>query len=129
MNWNRLVRRIGRRIPGQLRDLRGRMLLSGFAAHAGEGEVPCRACGGRGSLSPTRWRRCPICMGFQEVPRKLDFWFQREALSLQEPDRPAPPAGAVVPNPGPPAPRIGLAGELAHRVSHWDLAGMTLSGT
>ena len=120
MSWKGRVLEIGARVPWRLRQLRARMLLRAFAAHMGVGEVRCTACSARGTLAGGSWERCPVCMGFQEVPRKLDTWFKQQMLRMQREADQGLPAESLSGGRLPPV-RFGVAGELAYRVSESDL--------
>lgn len=70
------IRRIARRIPRELRSLRGKLLLEHYASRLGVEEVTCPACGGEGRLGRKRRETCPVCRGFEEVPASLARWFE-----------------------------------------------------
>jgi len=69
------VRRIARRMPADLRELRGKLMLEGLCVTLGVQEVACPACRGSGWLDRAALERCPVCLGFLEVPDRLADWF------------------------------------------------------
>ena len=112
------ARTIARRLPGDMRALRSRMMLESVCETIGVEEVRCPACGGTGWLDRRRLEDCPLCCGFQEVPRSLADWFRNQMAS-----RPAAQADAVAPaalpggprEPDEPAPWVERIGRIAER--------------
>lgn len=47
------------------------MMLESCSRYVGMDDLPCPACGGTGRLGEDVLERCPICMGFQEVPESV----------------------------------------------------------
>ena len=72
------IRSIAHRVPRWLRHLRAQALLESRAVFMGIEEVECPACRGGGWLDLVHWERCPLCMGFRELPRSLAVWFHRQ---------------------------------------------------
>ena len=70
-----LVRRLARRLPRALKDLRGRLMLSQVCETLGAEEAACPACDGSGWLDRQALQTCPLCCGFKEVPRPVAEWF------------------------------------------------------
>jgi hypothetical protein len=82
---------LAHRIPGRLRDLRGRMMLEGVCESLGVDEVTCPACDGTGWLSRAFLSPCPVCCGFREVPDGLADWFRAQRAAVRSaPLRPDP---------------------------------------
>jgi len=93
MNGQRILSRIGRRIPAWLRALRARMLLEGYAGHLGTDEVACPACRGGGAANGQPLERCPICRGFGDVPGPLAWWYEDQLRRALVGSRPRLPSG------------------------------------
>jgi hypothetical protein len=80
-----LVRRIARRVPRELRELRGKAMLEDLHETLGVEDAPCPACAATGWLDAARLEHCPVCCGFCEVPDELAAWFKcRLACAAQE---------------------------------------------
>lgn len=75
MTLRSVVRQIARRIPPDLKQLRGKLMLETLCKALGVEEVCCPACAGTGWLNRRALERCPLCCGFQEVPERLADWF------------------------------------------------------
>jgi hypothetical protein len=86
MSGHDTIRRIGRRIPGPLRELRAKLLLDFYAARLGVVEVACPACKGSGRPQWPSAEVCPICRGFEEVPQSLAAWFAEEMATEVRPE-------------------------------------------
>jgi len=84
MTWRQAVYAIAAAIPADLRSLRGRMMLESENEFIGVDEVPCPACDGDGWLSRRRLERCPVCVGFCDVPEGLADWFRAQAAACRE---------------------------------------------
>ncbi|MHC5034517.1 MAG: hypothetical protein ACYTFZ_05735, partial [Planctomycetota bacterium] len=87
----RAVGRIAARIPAELKELRGKLMLEFVCTTLGVEEVTCPACRGAGRLRAGDQERCPLCCGFQEVPDRLAHWF-RAQIRLARPRPPSPRA-------------------------------------
>jgi hypothetical protein len=82
MSHRDAVRKLARRMPRRLRELRGKLMLESQCAYLGVEEVECPACGGDGWLDRRGLEYCPICCGFREVPDSLADWFRARMESL-----------------------------------------------
>ena len=51
--------------------------------------MECPACRGEGRLSTRTLDRCPVCRGFEQVPRSLSDWFEQELAAEEAPDNEA----------------------------------------
>lgn len=110
------VRSIADRIPGYLRDLRGKATLSPMCRVIGVEEVECPACKGSGWLDREVFRHCPVCRGFREVPEALAGWVQEQLRALEN-GRSKPPRGVLnARGSGRSAGRLGRAVRVPHRV-------------
>jgi tRNA(Ile2) C34 agmatinyltransferase TiaS len=115
MTHGATVQRIAGRIPQELRELRGKLMIEALCETLGVEEVDCPACGGSGRLDGRRHVRCPVCCGFREVPDQLADWFRAELAGACA-DREAPP-GAGRRRAAPPAgERYGRLAERPRRV-------------
>jgi hypothetical protein len=76
MSRRQVVKDIARRIPAELKRLRGKLMLEVLCETLGVAEVVCPACNGSGWLEVRLLERCPICCGFLEVPDGLAEWFK-----------------------------------------------------
>ncbi len=141
MNRRQAIIEIGARVPQQLRDLRGRLLLEACATHMGISEVECSACGGRGLLDGPRREFCPICMCFQVVPKGLADWFEAQMLKMRcqqggevlesaaNADCEGEEADEFEPAPLRPMGRPGRFAEILYCVSQYDLLEATCGRT
>lgn len=75
-NLGQAIRDIGARIPSELKQLRGKLMLEPVAERLGVEEVRCPACAGSGWLDRKNLEECPLCNGFVEVPDRLADWFK-----------------------------------------------------
>lgn len=104
-------------------------MLAPFSQSLGVEEVSCPACRATGWLDRRLLEDCPICCGFQDVPRPVSLWFRtkeahRESLFRLGPEakrRLHREAGARVTLPGGSrrlqcAPRHGRTAEVAFKV-------------
>ncbi len=126
MRRTEALRSICERVPGRLRILQGRLLLDGYAEQMGAEEVKCPACDGTGRLEAHGPERCPICRGFEEVPRSLAEWFDEElSQALRE-----APNGTSRRSPAPALQgrvRYGRCAEVVWRISADDIPAGLLS--
>ncbi len=81
------ARRLGPRIPRELRELRGKMMLEAEYEFLGVEEVTCPACNGCGRLTEDVLDFCPLCCGFREVPDRLARWFRIHAARMDRASR------------------------------------------
>ncbi len=81
---DRLVRLVAARIPQELKELRGKMMLESLAETLGVQEVRCPACGSSGWLDREALEACPVCAGFLEVPDRLADWFKAQMCRATE---------------------------------------------
>jgi hypothetical protein len=118
------VRNVAARVPAELRSLRAKLMLESLCEALGVEETACPACRGSGWLDRTVLARCPLCVGFREVPERLAVWFgdQMLATSSVGPNR-APQRGGSAAEPEdrrPPDPGRAVysarRGRLAERV-------------
>lgn len=68
------VERVAAALPVDLRRMRATSMLRDYYRTNGMGDRLCPACGGAGRLGEDVFERCPICMGFQEVPESLAIY-------------------------------------------------------
>jgi len=78
------VRRMAERLPAEMRDQRGRMLLETECATLGLEDRPCPACAGTGWLDRAAVERCPVCRGFCEVPEGLARWWRARWAGVRD---------------------------------------------
>jgi hypothetical protein len=108
MNCPELTRNIAARVPAELRDIRGRLMLQALCEQMGVQEVGCPACDGSGWLDRPALEHCPLCCGFQEVPERLAAWFRAQRLKALG------GAETTLPDPAP-AERLGRLAEVHYR--------------
>ncbi len=89
------VRSIAARVPADLADLRGRLMLEPLCESLGVEEVSCPACGGSGWLDRRALEHCPLCGGFREVPRVLAEWFRDQLRRARSPEEARPRARSL----------------------------------
>ena len=116
MSGHDTIRRIGRRIPGSLRELRAKLLLDSYAARLGVVEVACPACKGSGWLEGPAAEVCPICRGFEEVPESLAAWFAEEMAAEVRPEGRGDAGRLTAPTEPGDGVRFGRSAELAFAV-------------
>lgn len=79
----RAVAGIASGVPAELRALRAKLMLEPLCEALGVEETACPACKGTGWLDVTTLARCPLCLGFREVPVRLADWFDDRKLALE----------------------------------------------
>jgi hypothetical protein len=70
-------------VPAELRTLRAKLMLEPLCEALGVEETPCPACKGCGWLDSLALVRCPLCLGFREVPVRLADWFSDRMLAVE----------------------------------------------
>lgn len=106
-NPGQAIRDVAARIPSELKELRGKLMLEPVAERLGVEEVRCPACAGSGWLDRKNLEACPLCNGFVEVPDRLADWFKVQMCRAGG-DRAASPMRARE--------RRGRLGEVLYRV-------------
>ncbi len=94
-----MVREAACALPKDLRILRLKAMLEPLADSLGVEEVECPACEGSGWLDIGAVEHCPLCCGFQELPRSAADWFRCRLARLREGQCGEPPDGGGPANP------------------------------
>ncbi|NLW50643.1 MAG: hypothetical protein GXY85_07325 [Candidatus Brocadiaceae bacterium] len=77
----RAAAQIAAAVPSDLRVLRAKLMLEPLCEALGVEETACPLCGGSGWVEREALRRCPLCLGFREVPVPLADWFDARLLA------------------------------------------------
>ena len=99
MSRQKAVCKVAARVPDELRALRAKLMIEPLCEALGVEETTCPACRGRGWLEERTLLRCPLCLGFSEVPERLADWFRdrmRTRRPRARPRRRQPPGGGAL---------------------------------